>query len=636
MDCALDFLENHFLNLPWPIIFEILRHVPASLVYDPLLKVPSLRNLIIDQYYSKELHFILSPTLRPHFCTSDAQKQELIDIRSYGEIEDFLMENKDITPQLVKVITSQDFRSMELLLKNYEYFRQVPSLEFYIEKYELSDSDMRFLLSFANLHKLQTGRIRLRKASVAMAENFPNCTNLEEIVFLGHEKPNWSLLTFPPNLKNLDMSWYSETDVTSVNLPESVENLYWNQVGLRNAVFDSMTFPACLRTLMLTNNGLEHINVSRLPQNLTTIDLSNNNLRRFVYEEANPMWPPNLKSILLTNNLIDDKSLQDLSKIEWPAYLENLRLDMTTLTTLESLAHLPENLKYLDLSDTSLSSFQVRNNADDYPYFKFPDSLETLNMQCCRSLKYPQKSSAVVPPESRIRFPPNLDTLNMAECNIDDLSYFLFPLSLTTLSLSGNKITDLATYNYSMDGTPLVDWTQLETLRDVDFFYNHIATLENWEPPVSIRRIDLRRNVISSLTPINTPLFNEAYCSQLVNLHALNFEQNLIAAISMDLALPPNLTLLNLSKNELTEFTFHSAFISHANLVTLDISQNQLVSVSAGKCGGKSRSNLRELDLSRNSGVLEMTPDEFYAMLEQVGLLVTRRKHNLKSKHIFK
>lgn len=638
MDCSTEFLQNYFLNLPWTVLYEILRLLPAELVYDPLSKVPSLRSLIVEHYYSKELHFILSPTLRPHFCTPDEQKRELIDIFSYGEIEDFLLDNPDIAPEIVRVITSQDFRSMELLLTEYRtFFQKVPKFQIQIEKYELSESDMEFLLSFPNLHKLQTGRIKLRKASPAMSSGFQHMQNFKEIVFLGHELSDWSKITLPPNLENLDVSWYADTDVTYINLPDSVINLYWNQVGLHNGVFDKMSFSPTLRTLMLTYNSLHYIDVSQLPQSLETIDLSNNNLSRFKFDEANPRWPINLRSILLNNNLIDDGTLKDLACIEWPPFLENLRLDMNRFTRLESLLKLPENLKYLDLSDTLLSGFQVTNNEDDYLYFRFPDSLETLNIQGSRALTYPQKSSTVVPPENRIMFPANLETLNLAECNIDDLSYFLFPSSLKTLSLSGNLITTLTSYLYSMDGNILVDWKQLENLKELELFFNRIDNLENWMPPISIRKIDLRRNLIKVLTLDNTPIFNKIFCAELVDLRLLNFEQNQIHEIDSQLELPPNLTDLNLSRNSLTKFTFTSMFLTHSNLSSIDLSWNKIEEIfTISPSGDQDPSNLRELDLSKNSGAFHMTLDEFYNTLEQVGLQVTKKKHNIKSKHLFK
>lgn len=634
MDTLAIFLEKYLLGLPWTVLSEVFQHVPSELIYEPLSKVPDLRNLIVETYYSNELHFILSPTLRPHFCTLDQQKRELIDITSYGEIEDFLLENPDVAPLLVKVITNQDFRSMELLLTTYrDFFAAVPKLQFHVEKYELTSDDMQLLLSFPNLHKLQTGGIKLHRALPAMISEFPNMENLKEIVFLGHELKNWSNLILPPNLENFDVSWHLSTNVASMNLPDSVINLYWNLVGLTNSSFNSIEFSLNLRTLMLTYNNLLAINVSQLPQSLETIDLSNNNLANFEFDDERPRWPASLKSILLSNNLIDNNALRDLSRIEWPPFLDNLRLDMNSFTRLDDLRTLPANLKYLDIAGTLLSGFEVAHRDDEHPYFTFPDALESLNLQNSRELKYPHRSDTV---EYRIQFPANLDTLNLDECNIVDLSVFLFPSSLKTLSLSGNKIVSLNSYEFTMDGKRIINWSQLESLHELVLFFNKIDNLECWMPPTSIRKMDLRRNSITSLSKVNTPLFNNLYCHRLVGLNMLNMEQNEIVNIDADINLPPNLTDLNVSKNNLTRFTFIPAFCCSSSLAHLDISSNAIEEISVGAGIKLPTSSLQTLNLSKNSGSLPVTSEQFYTMLEEVGLYVTKRKHNIKSEHFFK
>lgn len=523
---------------------------------------------------------------------------------------------------------------MELLLTEYRaFFERVPKLQIHIEKYELSNSDMDLLLSFANLHKLQTGRIKLHKALPSMSSTFQHMQNFKEIVFLGHEISDWSNITLPPHLENLDVSWYEHTDVTSIKLPDSLANLYWNQVGLRNGVFDKMAFSTRLRTLMLTYNNLNYINVSELPQSLETVDLSNNNLSSFKYNEAQASWPPNLRSILLHNNLINNSTLNELSEIEWPRSLENLRLDVNKFTSLENLQNLPENLKYLDLSDTSLVGFQVSNNSDEYPYFKFPESLDTLNIQGSRGMKFPEKTSEVMRRENRIQFPSNLETLNLSECNIEDLSYFLFPSSLQSLSLNGNKISSLSTYNCQSQN---INWDHLHLLEELELFFNLIDNLEHWVPPKSIRKIDLRRNLIQVLTCENTPIFSEKN-DQLRYLASLNFEQNEISQIDLNVRLPPYLRELNLSRNKLAEFTFTSTFATHLYLHKLDLSCNliqQIATEPSPNC--QNCSDLKELDLSKNSAPFTMTSDQFYATLEQIGLIATKRKHNIKSKHFFK
>lgn len=632
-----EFEGNLFEDLPWNILCEIFKYLPGEIISETLLLVPLLRPLIIEQYYAKEVHLILSPTPRPHFCTPDTQKKELIDITSYGEIEDFLIDNPDINPTLIQVITSQDFRSLELLLKQFhDRLKGVQNLSIHVDSYDMTKEDIQLVMSFPNLHKFQTGRMNLRNFSTALSESFGKMQNLKELVFLGHELSDWSDVNLPPNLVNLDASWNSFTDVTTMKLPESLENLFWNQAGLRNGIFESLKFPPKLKTLMVTYNDLHWINVSQLPQTLETVDFSNNNLMTFKADSENPSWPPNLRSIFLHNNCIDDNGLKELSTIHWPPLLENLRLDENKFTTLQHLSTLPDYLKYLDLSDTHIKTFEVAHEADEYPFFTFPDLLNLLNIQNCRGLRYgalePMNS---VPPSQRVRFPENLEILNLSECNFDRLGYFIFPKHVKRLSLTGNLIRDLTTYNFYMDGKELISWTQLGNLKELELFYNNISDLQGWLPPTSLGKLDLRRNKFKILTATHTPVFNEVHNQGLVEFRSINLEQNEIHSIDKRLWLPPNLTSLNLARNNLAQFVFTPGFANHQNLSFLDLSWNQIEKISLVE--EEATSHLSELNLSRNAGSqFRMSTEEFYNVFEKMNLKVTKKKHNLKSIHQFK
>lgn len=630
-----EFRSDLFADLPWSVIYEILKYVPSDTISEGLLLVPQLRPLVLAEYYSNEIHFILSPTQRPHFCTNDPQRKELIDITSYGEIEDFLIDNPDANPTLVKVITSLDFRSMELLLnKFHDRFASFQKLDLHVDNYDLTNDDIKLIMSFPNLHKLQTGRVNVRKCSSMLSEFFPKMRNLTEIVFLGHGLSNWSNVVLPPNLTNLDVSWHPFTEVTSINLPDSLTNLYWNQVGIRNGVFESLKFPQGLTTLMVTYNNLHWINVSQLPQTLETLDLSNNNLLSFKVDGENNSWPPNLKSILLNNNHIDDHALEELSGINWPPLLENLRLDENKFTQLSYLSSLPEYLKYLDLSDTRISTFEVPHKDDEYPYFAFPQLLNTLNIQNCRTLKYGNlEAMTMVPPALRIRFPEDLETLNLSECNISTLDYFIFPKYVKKLSLTGNLILDLTSYNFHIGNKEVISWILLENLKELELFYNRISHLEAWIPPNSLSKLDLRRNQIKFLTSINTPLFNRNQNQKLTSFHMIHLEQNEIHTIDLRLTLPPNLTSLNLSRNNLSQFVFTDGFANHHNLSSLDLSWNQIEKISLLSTYAESR--LSELNLTRNP-LLRMNPDDFYKVLERMKLRVTKKMHNIRSVHQFR
>ncbi|OBA20933.1 L domain-like protein [Metschnikowia bicuspidata var. bicuspidata NRRL YB-4993] len=633
------FLLTWFLELPWTIIGDVCLYLAPETVSETLIKVPKLRNIIIDQYYSQELHLILSPTKRPHFCSLDPQRKLLIDIVTYGEIEDFLVENPDICPRLYKVMTSGDFRSMEILLRAFHgQLSQTPELEIHVENYELLPEDVQLIFSFPNLTKFQTARIKLRRCLPVLSDLLLQLQNLRQLVFLGHEIRKWSRVRLPPNLSHLDMSWYPETDVTSVALPDSLVNLYWNQAGIDNAVFAKLTYPPLIKTLMLTYCSLASVNVSQLPPTLETIDLSYNNIRSFQFEPLTPRWPASLKSILLNANLIDDASLKQLSLIEWPEFLENLRLDENKLTSLEHLSTLPQALKYLDLSDTKLKSFRVHHNEDDYPFFRFPESLDTLNFQGCQTLTYGEASAyGAVPLEHRIKFPENLESLNLTECNVGRLAYFLFPRSLQTLSLTGNRLQNLTTYNLTRGSTEVVSWKHLNNLRELELYYNNIEGLQDWCPPKSLRRVDLRRNKITVLTGVRTPLFSKEFDFVTNNIQTLNFEENEIRTIDPALYLPRNLISLNLSKNKLTQFVFSKSFANHKSLVRLDLASNAIEKVSVDLPEKSYASHLKQFNLSRNACTnFQMSTEDFYDVFQQIGLVVTKKKHNMKSEHTFR
>ncbi|WPK25280.1 hypothetical protein PUMCH_002591 [Australozyma saopauloensis] len=631
------FLSQWFPKLPWTIVEDILRRLPAELISETLLHVPFLRKFIIELFYTNEIHLILSPARRPHLCVSDGQKQELIDITTFGEIDDFLSLNPDINPDIVKVIANQDFRSLEeLLTKHRERFARCKNLQVYVDDYEFTETDLAFLFSFRNLLKFQTSRVKLRRTKKALSALMLSLVNLKDLVLLGHEVSNWSEVTFPSNLLHLDLSWYSALDHASVRLPESLEHLYWNQVGFYDSTFDSVAFPCNLKTLMLTYNSLHELNVSRLPQTLETLDLSANSLQRFVYDASNPRWPPMLESILLNNNIIGDDTLKQLQQIEWPRNLRNLRLDMNSFTTLEYLDTLPEGLTYLDLSDTALRTLEVKHNHDEYPYFNFPGSLDVLNIQCCRDLRYEARSSASSSVQSRIKFPENLRTLNMTEANCEDLGNFIFPKTLKSLSLAGNRIRDINSYNLTLDGVEIVHWSHLKNLRELDLFYNLISDLKNWHPPINLKDLSLRKNEFKILSSIDTPLFDSKFRDKF-NIQVLNFDENQIHTLDQNLCLPNSVKCFTLWGNALSQFNFTKAIGDHPNLDRLDLTLNQIEKLSIVPSDAQYLSHLTSLDLTGNELIgKSMTIDNFYALLKQLDITPLQHKRNLKTIHVFK
>lgn len=617
---------------------ETFIHVPADLIYEGLLPVPLLRQTIISQFFAQELHFILSPSLRPHACTQDSTRAELIDVTSFGEIEEFLTENEDIVPQKLKIITNQDFRSMEILLEQFRrQILQVPKLELYIGKYEPTDDELDILLGLPNLSKLQISEVKL-KSQKRLSTSFETNQNLRELVFLGHRIADWSNITLPPRLENLDISWFPGTDVMSIKVPQYLQALYLNGGGLSSTTLNQLTFPKNLKTLMLTYNQLETVNVSQLPRTLETIDLSCNRIKTFTFDPRDASWPENLKSILLHENFIDDHTMKQLTKIAWPRDLRDLRLDRNHFTSLEHFRSLPSSIKYLNLSETKLTSFHVSHNDDLYAYFVFPGSLEQLDMLNCRFLRL-EGFASVVCMEDRIRFPENLEELNLSGCKLRRLAYFLFPPSLKSMSLTENLIEDLNSYNLDTSSGEVVNWENLHNLSELELFFNHITLLRGWVPPPRLRKLDLGENKLQLVTAENTPLFSAAYEDTTKNLHFLSLERNAIKSIERGAFIPRNIQILNLSCNYLSEFVFTETFLSHRRLSDLDLGYNVIEKILIQRDGESlgAKASLKKLNLSHNvCQSFQMSTAEFYDTLEEVGLVVKKRKHKIESEHHFR
>lgn len=611
------FLRHQFLDLPWPVLRQILQDVPASTIYEILFQVPKLRPLILDEYYSLELHLLVAPPMRPHSCTLDPQKEALRDITSYGEIEDFLlMHLYDVKPRSVSVVTSQDFRSLEMLLENFrQWFMLIERLEIFIDNYQLTEHDIDLLTSFPNLAKLQTGRLRLRNIHY-MNRGFSSLRNLQNLVFLGHEIADWSLVTLPTSLKHMDFSWFPQTDILSLKIPDSVEEIYWNQVGFSDWVLLGVRFPSHLRTLMLTHNKLFAINLSDLPRSLEILDLTKNAICEF-----SGLWPRNLQTILLRANSISSESLHQLAQIGWPKLLQNLDLGDNPFDSLENLRGLPDTLRVLMIRASQITTLEVAHNTDGYRFFKFPAFLQELALTISLELCLPHVSEDVsVPPLARIHFPYGLKNLDLGNCEIATLSNFCFPKSLTTLFISGNHFSNLLSYNYSGADDQKVNWSQLENLVEFEALYNHISSLKDWVPPPKLRKLNLDRNRISDINPHDTALFSKVHRSQTQHLTYVSLRENEIASFHKDCFIPCRLQKLLLGNNSLHDFTFTDAIASHRYLTHLDLSKNNVSNLENAILVSDASGVLQELDLSGNYPAQSVTGDDLMNIFKGLGV----------------
>lgn len=645
MDPTSSFISEYFPRLPNHVILEVLSYLPAAYITEFMMKLDNeVSELIVQEYFSREIHLMLSPTYFPHRCKYPEHVRRLVDFESFGEIDEFLTEFPEVNPKRLVFITGGDFRSLEQLLVSYRkrFMEKSFEIDLYIERYELDDKDLELITSFPNLRKLQFSRATMSKALGSLGTCLSKLHNLEELVFLGHKIIDWSHITFPPNLKHLDISWYDHLNINTISLPSSITDLFWNRSGLDSDKLAKQTFPTHLKTLMVTYNNLISIDVSTLPETLETIDLLYNSINSFTSTSTNNSWPPNLRSILLSHNDITNSGLEMLSELNWPQDLQNLKLDNNRITSLTDLKYLPDRLEFLDLSFTPLTSLDVSHTdpvLNERLLYNFPEFLDTLHLSNCYRLDFSNYLST-----KRVTFPPYMTCLNLDDCNITDLLVFEFPRSIKKLSVSGNKIEDLSTYNLSVDeGNGLktvTNWNQLENLIDLELYLNKIHTLDGWDVPPNLRNLDIRLNFITSISS-HTPLFSSDHSLSTKNLQVLKLSDNNIKTIAFDVAIPPNLQVLLLDRNHLIdEFVFPESFVSSPNLEELGLSMCGIHKISF-KFVPTARHHLKKLDLTDNyllyeAADIKQAVSEFYDSLELgLGVKVSKRKFRVNSVHNF-
>lgn len=598
------FLREYLPLLPEQLLGLILQYLDSDHIL-LLLKVPSLRQLIINEIYAREIHFVLSPTRRPHPCKV---RSDVLDITTFADIDDFLSENPDINPLTVAVITHGDFSSLQTLFDKYSsrFKNSVNNVDILIESCDLNPSDMDYVLSIPHLRRLHVGGL----SSDLMAQNLYKCVALDQLVILGHKISSWSDVLFPSSVTLLDISWNPHTQIGSMVFPENLRDLFLNMSGIDDTLLEKLSFPSSLRTIQFTHNDLKHFNASSLPKHLETLDVSSNTIT-----EITGQWPPYLKTILLHGNNLHDSSFDAMDS--WPQNLQTLRLDANRLFNLGSLKELPSDLHYLDLSQNLFTKFEFETPSK-YPFFAFPRNLRTLFLTGNDRFQYSDNGI-------RIQFPATLTKLNIDGCNINSLHHFQFPSSLKSLSVSGNRLKDISSYNG--DGT---NWTQLKSLSSLEFVFNQIEDLRGWMPPKNLQLLNLSENNLKMLTSVDTPIFQEHD----LHLFTLILDENSISRIG-DVKFPLKLRTLSLENNLITGLLELAPF---AGIREVLLRGNTITGIN---CSAVSLSKLTKLDLTQNE-ILRTSKDKekvdaFFEKLE-TGLQrkVVRRKYNLNSVHTFK
>lgn len=554
-----DFLLEYFPKLPDDIILLITEKLSLEYVIDWLIKIPIVQDIVIGTLYNRnDLQFLISPTKRPYMNHISAQKSELTTFKGYYQISTFIKENSfRFIPKKILLMSGGDWQAVEDLLTSFKsWLLQIESIEIALESKEISPSNLELLFQFNNLTKIHFSGVSLTKCILFLQNNnsIINHPSLNNIILLKHGIVNWTGIKFPRILESLDLSWESKVDITTVEVPVSTRELYFNLANISQLEsIHSQISSNNLTTLMLTNNNLTEVSLKALPSTLTTLDVSENPISEISDLEFG--WPQNLTNLLLDRNELTNASIAAIT--EWPKNLKTLRLKSSRITNIACLINLPDSIEVLDLSYNRFKTLVVNNNDD---FYLFPKNMKYLQMVGC-NFSPPQTV------KNYLEFSENLEKLNMTHCNLLTLFYFKFPKSLVELALSGNAIQDLTSYNDINK-----NWTDLVNLQDLDLYSNRIDNLRQWIPPNSLRNFNLGFNLIDELSN-SWPLFNEIYNKDF-QLVELRFGGCSIEKISEELNLPPLMKSLDLSNNSLTGSFYLLKSLKH--LYELNLAENTI------------------------------------------------------------
>jgi len=399
---------------------------------------------------------------------------------------------------------------------------------------------------------------------------------------------NTSFLNTLPNLKELDLS--------------NNENAHFNLTELYVTEIPNLT------KLILKKVGLHYIKMFPLFNNLTYLDLSENNLKEL----------PNIPFKNLTHLILNDNQLVKLpDDFNFPL-LKVLKLNNNQIEILPDKFNFPL-LVVLELNNNQLQKlpkliYELKNLQElNLSHNKLPIiAPDILKLKKLQKLDLSHNTLTKIIPQGEFIF-PSLKELNLANNQLTNLGIFKFK-NLETLNISYNAFKELPrlftkTYlenlkKLNLSGNKfektltLSEFTNLEELilteneMKIDkLILNSLTNLKN---------IIITKNRISNITLTFLPSITELKLSnneiQSIEISAINLKELDLSKNKLKIFLyvnfkVPMLQKLNLSKNDLTLIDV----INQEHLEELDLSYNQINSIK-----GVIVPNLKTLNLSYN------------------------------------
>ncbi|EGW33176.1 uncharacterized protein SPAPADRAFT_60482 [Spathaspora passalidarum NRRL Y-27907] len=439
------FLTTYLPRLPDEILMQIFDLFNRSDLWTFLTNFPhhDLRDLVLHHYYSEVAFIVHSEVSWYH--------RYFLDITQFFNEEIFeFMDTfpENIPRRLIITFDNESFSTIEQFLERYdERIRKVAQLEIALERCQLGDCDLNYLLSFKNLTKIYVQNMNLSNTKIFDNTYWTDHPRLEEIILVQDCVDDWSSFRFPEKLKCLELV-QTELDHKLI-IPKSVKTL-----SISGSKLDSLEIFQNQHSCDSTQNLME----DQLPAGLRKLKLETTG----IYDFNRIHWPTSLEVLSLAETGLNDSALKIINNLHrWPPGLIDLNISNNPIRLPNFASRLPSNLKILEMNQVELSWLE-----SEHP-IEFPETLTELYMNACKI--------------------PGLDVLS-------------FPTSLKKLALTTNQIEDVASY----------DWEILVNLETLDLSGNNITSLDDWMIPPNLINLCLFANPINELSE-NFPLFIDQY-----------------------------------------------------------------------------------------------------------------------------
>lgn len=429
------------------------------------------------------------------------------------------------------------------------------------------------------------------------------------------------------NVKTLDISGKSLTDLTGISSFSNIESLFVQNNKISNV--DEISKLTKLKTLQLSNNG-EKINLNNIEKltNLTCLYLNNNGLTTSDITGLSKLT--NLQQLYLnSNNITSLSSIENLSNLI-ELYLNDNNVDYigNISNSKTQFIRIKNNITQITTANTTVSLpdlFQKAITQNSTVYTS--DNLECVNCKIENNnvIINPDEKTATITIKSGNAQGSKFIITNNAEiisCNDKVLADRLqnklskvivsrideggkYKLYISKERLNAIQLLDLSATN--TDTAKITDITGLEkftNLKTLCLNNNNVKNLDKLSDLKKLRTLNIRHNGLTNLNGIknltnliqldasNNSISDISGISGLTNLNTVVLSNNIIGNNLKPLSSLSNLTYLAISNNSISDVSS----LSSLKLSGVYLSYNQISDISA-----INKEELEDLNVENNN-----------------------------------